>query len=105
MESLALLATILVSITLFSAPISLIISSRKAQLLTSNLVLTILRRIIFVLVVAVGAINSLFFIIGPVPLMLKFISLIAIIILIWSILREFGREFISRLKDLFGKSP
>ena len=104
MESLALLVTILVSITVFSAPISVLLSSRKAQSLTSNRIAKILRRALMALVSAVGSLNSLFFIISPIPFLLKFISLAALLINIWSVDREYGGRLMTRFKDIFGKS-
>jgi uncharacterized protein YaaW (UPF0174 family) len=104
MESLALLVTILVSITVFSAPISVLLSSRIAQSLTSNRVAKILRRALMALVSAVGSLNSLFFIISPIPFLLKFISLVALLLNIWSVDREYGGRLMTRLKVIFGKS-
>jgi len=104
MESLALLVTILVSITVFSAPISVLLSSRIAQSLTSNQVAKILRRALMALVSAVGSLNSLFFIISPIPFLLKFISLAALLINIWSVDREYGGRLMTRFKVIFGKS-
>jgi len=103
MESLVLLVTILVSITVFSAPISILLSSRIAQSLTGNQVAKILRRALMALVSAVGSLNSLFFIISPIPFLLKFISLVAILLNIWSVDREFGGRLMDRLKTIFGK--
>jgi hypothetical protein len=104
MESLALLVTILVSITVFSAPISVLLSSRKAQSLTSNRVAKILRRALMALVGAVGSLNSLFFIMSPIPFLLKFISLVALLVNIWSVDREYGGRLMTRFKVIFGKS-
>jgi uncharacterized protein YaaW (UPF0174 family) len=104
MESLALLVTILVSITVFSAPISVLLSSRIAQSLTSNRVAKILRRAFMALVSVVGSLNSLFFIISPIPFLLKFISLAALLINIWSVDREYGGRLMTRFKVIFGKS-
>jgi len=104
MESLALLVTILVSITVFSAPISILLSSRIAQSLTGNQVANILRRALMALVSAVGSLNSLFFIMSPIPFLLKFISMAALLINIWSIDREYGGRLMTRFKVIFGKS-
>ena len=104
MESLALLVTILVSITVFSAPISILLSSRIAQSLTGNQVAKILRRALMALVSAVGSLNSLFFIISPIPFLLKFISLVALLANIWSLDREYGGRLMIRFKVIFGKS-
>jgi len=104
MESLALLVTILLSITLFSAPISILLSSRLAQSLTGNQIAKILRRALMALVSAVGSLNSLFFIVSPIPILLKFISLAALLANIWSVDREYDGRLMTRLKVIFGKS-
>jgi hypothetical protein len=104
MESLALLVTILVSITVFSAPISVLLSSRIAQSLTSNRVAKILRRTIMALISALGSLVSLFFIMSPIPFLLKFISMAALLINIWSVDREYGGRLMTRFKVIFGKS-
>jgi len=104
MQSLALLVTILVSITVFSAPISILLSSRKAQSLTNNQIAKILRRTIMALISAVGSLVSLFFIMSPIPFLLKFISMAALLINIWSVDREYGGRLMTRFKVIFGKS-
>lgn len=104
MESLALLVTILVSITVFSAPISILLSSRIAQSLTGNLVAKILRRALMALVSAIGSVFSLFFIISPIPMLLKIIAMAALLLNIWSVDREYGGRLMTRLKNIFGKS-
>jgi ABC-type phosphate/phosphonate transport system permease subunit len=104
MQSLALLVTILVSITVFSAPISILLSSRKAQSLTNNQIAKILRRTIMALISAVGSLVSLFFIMSPIPFLLKFISMAALLINVWSVDREYGGRLMTRFKVIFGKS-
>jgi uncharacterized protein YaaW (UPF0174 family) len=104
MESLALLVTILVSITVFSAPISILLSSRIAQLLTRNLAAKILRRTLMALVSALGSVLSLFFIFSPIPMSLKLIAMPALLLNIWSVDREYGGRLMTRLKNIFGKS-
>ncbi|CAN2178101.1 hypothetical protein MCETARE7_00219 [Candidatus Nanopelagicaceae bacterium] len=104
MESLALLVSILVSIVLFSAPISIFLSSRVAKSLTSNLVAKILRRILMAIISALGSALSLFFIISPIPLLLKIISLAALLANIWSVDREYGGRLMIRFKSIFGKA-
>lgn len=104
MESLVLLVSVLVSVVLFSAPISILLSSRIAQSLTSNLVAKILRRTLMAFVSAVGSVFSFFFIISPIPMLLKIISLAALLLNIWSVDREYGGRFMTRFKSIFGKS-
>ena len=104
MESLAIFISILLSITIFSAPISILLSSRIAKSLTSNQVVKILRRALMALVSALGSLVSLFFIMSPIPFLLKFISLLALLLNIWSVDREYGGRLMTRFKVIFGKS-
>ena len=104
MESLVLLVSVLVSVVLFSAPISILLSSRIAQSLTSNLVAKILRRALMAFVSVVGSVFSFFFIISPIPMLLKIISLAALLLNIWSVDREYGGRLMTRFKSIFGKS-
>ena len=104
MESLVLLVSVLVSVVLFSAPISILLSSRIAQSLTSNLVAKILRRTLMALVSAIGSVFSLFFIISPIPMPLKIISMAALLLNIWSVDREYGGRLMTRFKSIFGKA-
>lgn len=104
MESLALFVSILVSVVLFSAPISILLSSRIAKSLTSNIVAKILRRTLMTFVSALGSVFSLFFIISPIPMSLKLIAMPALILNIWSVDREYGGRLMTRFKSIFGKS-
>lgn len=104
MESLVLLVSVLVSVVLFSAPISILLSSRIAQSLTSNLVAKILRRALMAFVSALGSVFSFIFIISPIPMLLKIISLAALLLNIWSVDREYGGRLMTRFKSIFGKS-
>jgi hypothetical protein len=104
MQSLAIFISILLSITLFSAPISILLSSRIAQSLTENQIAKILRRALMALVSALGSLVSFFFILSPIPFLLKFISLVALLANIWSVDREYGGRLMTRFKVIFGKS-
>jgi hypothetical protein len=104
MQSLAIFISILLSITLFSAPISILLSSRIAQSLTGNQIAKILRRALMALVSALGCLVSFFFILSPIPFLLKFISLVALLANIWSVDREYGGRLMTRFKVIFGKS-
>jgi hypothetical protein len=104
MESLVIFVSILISITVFSAPISILLSSRLAQSLTGNQVAKILRRALMALVSALGSLVSFFFILSPIPFLLKLISLVALLVNIWSVDREYGGRLMTRFKFIFGKS-
>ena len=104
MQSLAIFISILLSITLFSAPISILLSSRIAQSLTGNQIAKILRRALMALVSALGCLVSFFFILSPIPFLLKLISLVALLANIWSVDREYGGRLMTRFKVIFGKS-
>lgn len=104
MESLALFVSVLISIVFFSAPISILLSSRIARSLTSNIVAKILRRALMAFVSALGSVFSFFFIISPIPMLLKVISLAALLLNIWSVDREYGGRLMTRFKSIFGKS-
>jgi hypothetical protein len=56
------------------------------------------------LVSALGCLVSLFFIMSPIPFLLKFISLLALLLNIWSVDREYGGRLMTRFKVIFGKS-
>lgn len=104
MESLAIFVSVLISIVLFSAPISILLSSRLAQSLTGNKVAKILRRALMAFVSVLGSVFSFFFIISPIPMLLKIISLAALLLNIWSVDREYGGRLMTRFKVIFGKS-
>jgi uncharacterized BrkB/YihY/UPF0761 family membrane protein len=56
------------------------------------------------LVSALGSLVSFFFILSPIPFLLKFISLVALLANIWSVDREYGGRLMTRFKVIFGKS-
>jgi hypothetical protein len=104
MESLAIVVSILLAITLFSAPVSILLSSAIAKSISVNPIANILRRVLMALVSGVGSLVSLFFIISPIPLFPKFISLAALLANIWSVDREYGGRIMARLKFIFGRA-
>jgi hypothetical protein len=103
MESLAFFISILLLITVFSGPVSILLTSRIAHSLTVNPLAKFLRRAILILVSALGLFVSFFFIVSPIPLFPKVISLASILANTWSIDREFGGRLMDRLKTIFGK--
>jgi hypothetical protein len=103
MESLAFFISILLSITLLSGPVSILLTSRIAQSLTVKLTANIFRRAVLILVGALGILVSSLFILSPIPVFPKVISLASILTNAWSIDREFGGRLMDRLKTIFGK--
>ena len=103
MESLAFFVSILLLITVLSGPVSILLTSRIAQSVTANPAAKIARRIVLILVGALGILVSSLFILSPIPLFPKVISLASILANTWSIDREFGGRLMDRLKTIFGK--
>jgi len=103
MESLAFFISILLLITVFSGPVSILLTSRIAHSLTANPAANIFRRALLILVGVLGILVSLLFILSPIPLFPKMISLASILANTWSIDREFGGRLMDHLKTIFGK--
>jgi hypothetical protein len=103
MESLAFFISILLLITVASGPVSILLTSRFAQSLTVKPTVNIFRRALLILVGALGILVSFLFILSPIPLFPKVISLASILANAWSIDREFGGRLMDRLKTIFGK--
>lgn len=95
MESLALLATILLSFIVFSGPLALVLTSRWAKRLSDSKYFLVLRRSFLASLNILGMLLSLSVIVVGVPLALKFIAAISIVTHVWSINREY--EFFSHL--------
>ena len=103
MESLAFFVSILLLITVVSGPVSILLTSQIAQSLTVKPTVNIFRRALLILVGALGILVSSLFILSPIPLFPKVISLASILANTWSIDREFGGRLMDRLKTIFGK--
>jgi len=103
MESLVFFVSILLLITVVSGPVSILLTSQIAQSLTVKPTVNFFRRALLILVGALGILVSSLFILSPIPLFPKVISLASILANTWSIDREFGGRLMDRLKTIFGK--
>jgi len=103
MESLVFFVSILLLITVVSGPVSILLTSQIAQSLTVKPTVNFFRRALLILVGALGILVSSLFILSPIPLFPKVISLASILANAWSIDREFGGRLMDRLKTIFGK--
>lgn len=104
MESLAIVVSVLISVALFSAPLSIFLSSPIARGLTPQPTLNMFRRLLMAVISALGATVSVFFIVSPIPPGLKIASLIALLANMWSIDREYGGHLLKRARSLVGRS-
>ena len=104
MESLAIVVSVLLSIALFSAPVSILLSSRIARRLTPQPTVNIFRRVLMAVISALGATVSIFFIASPIPPGLKIASLIAIVANLWAMDREYGGHLLNRTRSLVGRA-
>jgi len=93
MESLALLATILLSFLIFSGPLALFITSQWAKRLSDSKYVLVLRRSFLASINLLGMFVSLSIIVVTVPLAVKFIAVISILLHVFAINREY--EFFS----------
>lgn len=89
MESLALVVVIVMSVLLLSGPITIGLTSERAQLYTADrLALKILRRVIALTFGIVGIFIAIQFLFEGLPAMTKFFALIALIGNIYAFRRE-----------------
>ena len=89
MESLALVVVIVMSVLLLSGPITIGLTSERAQLYTADrLALKILRRVIALTFGIIGIFIAIQFLFEGLPAMTKFFALIALIGNIYAFRRE-----------------
>lgn len=89
MEDLAFVVMIVMSVLLLSGPITIGLTSERAQLYTANrLALKILRRVIALTFGIVGIFIAIQFLFEGLPAMTKFFALIALIGNIYAFRRE-----------------
>jgi hypothetical protein len=89
MEDLALIVTIIMSVLLLSGPITIGLTSERAQLYTADRrVLKILRRIIALTFGIIGIFIAIQFLFESLPLMTKSFALLALIGNIYAFRRE-----------------
>jgi len=89
MEDLAFVVVIVMSVLLLSGPITIGLTSERAQLYTADrLALKILRRVIALTIGIIGIFIAIQFLFEGLPAMTKFFALIALIGNIYAFRRE-----------------
>jgi hypothetical protein len=90
MNSLAVLAVILLSFIIFSGPVALFVTSRWAKNLSDSKFILVLRRSFLAAINLLGMLVSVSVIIVSVPPAVKFIAVISIVTHVFAINREYG---------------
>lgn len=90
MESLALLAVILLSIIIFSGPVAIFVTSRWAKNLSDSKYILVLRRTFLAAINVIGMLLSLSVIVVAVTPIIKFLAVISIVTHVFTINREYG---------------
>jgi hypothetical protein len=89
MEDLALIVTIIMSVLLLSGPITIGLTSERAQIFTEERrVLKILRRVIALTIGIIGIFIAIQFLFESLPLMTKSFALLALVGNIYAFRRE-----------------
>jgi hypothetical protein len=89
MEDLALIVTIVMSVLLLSGPITIGLTSERAQLYTADrTALKIIRRVVALTFGIIGIFIAIQFLFEGLPMMTKFFALIALIGNIYAFRRE-----------------
>jgi hypothetical protein len=93
MESLALLVVMLMSLVLFTGPLSLLLTSKIFWEFTSgNKPVWIIRRVLVSIISLIGMTIELLFIMNPLPAAPKFLAMIGFVLNIFALKREFLRN-------------
>jgi len=93
MESLALLVVMLMSLVLFTGPLSLLLTSKMFWEFTSgNKAVWIIRRVVVTIVSLIGMTVELLFILNPLPMSPKFLAMIGFALNTIALKREFLRK-------------
>ena len=93
MESLALFVSLLLALTLFSGPISMVLTSKMFwNYSRGSKPLWIFRRVIVTTISPIGMSVALFLLFAPIPLGPKFFIALAFAVNVVALKREFFRE-------------
>ena len=93
MESLAILVALLLSLVLFTGPISMILTSKFLwNYSIQSKPFWIFRRILVSTISPIGMVMALFFLLTPIPLGTKSIALFGLAINVIALKREYFRE-------------